>query len=268
MHTAEIVVSEVQRDSRFKMRQFFTESIRESGKSAHRHSHRQVLPLHERRRDMLRIRIASSDLGYNPRDAWWGVPRIGSIELPVIAEQFHKLREVRVQTKTHRHSALVMMQTVSSDLSPAFDAVVQVPHKFGGITAQSLPDVERRNEFSFRVNGDKNPLAANSSGSPERTRFCFLPTQVQISSISRYLGRRPRILVFMSFALRSPATMSSRMMVLRFRPVSRSVDRIEQPSSRQCSARSAASGFDRNVSRVSLVWGSENRVLQEVHFQR
>jgi len=34
------------------------------------------------------------------------------------------------------------------------------------------------------------------------------------------------------------------------------------------SAGVADTGFDRNVSRVSFSWGSEKRVLQEVHFQR
>src|ERR1700731_2435717 len=44
--------------------------------------------------------------------------------------------------------------------------------------------------------------------------------------------------------------------------------RIEQPSKRQCSARMAASGFDRNVSLVSFAWGSEKPAWEEVHFQR
>jgi hypothetical protein len=46
---------------------------------------------------------------------------------------------------------------------------------------------------------------------------------------------------------------SSRIMVFRFRPVSRSVERIEQPSRKQRIARSAASGLESIVSRVSFV---------------
>jgi hypothetical protein len=40
MHTAEIVVSKVQRNSRFQVRQLFAESIRQSRESANGHPHR------------------------------------------------------------------------------------------------------------------------------------------------------------------------------------------------------------------------------------
>jgi hypothetical protein len=96
VYAAEVVVREVQRDSRFQVEQLLAESVRQARESADCHSHRQVLPLYVRRRDVLRIRIASSDFGYNLHDAWWGVPRIGAIVLSVIPEQFHKLREVNV----------------------------------------------------------------------------------------------------------------------------------------------------------------------------
>jgi hypothetical protein len=79
MNTAEIVVREVQSDSGFQVRQLLTEGIRQPRKSTHRHSHSQVLPLHKRSADMVRVRIALSNFRYNPRDAWWGVPRFGAI---------------------------------------------------------------------------------------------------------------------------------------------------------------------------------------------
>ncbi len=45
MYAAQIVVREVQRDSRFQVRQLLAESIRQSRKSAKVHSHRQILSL-------------------------------------------------------------------------------------------------------------------------------------------------------------------------------------------------------------------------------
>src|ERR1017187_7155228 len=45
------------------------------------------------------------------------------------------------------------------------------------------------------------------------------------------------------------------MIVFRFRPVRRSVERIEQPSRRHRTARSAESGVERNVSRVKACVG-------------
>jgi hypothetical protein len=127
MHTAEIVVSEVQRDSGFQVRQFFAECIREPRKSSHRHPHGQVLPFDKRRADMLRIRIASSDLGYNPRDAWWGVSRIGSIELPEVAKHLRKLGEVHLGPKALRNRHGVVVKAVSSELHATRKAMVQVP---------------------------------------------------------------------------------------------------------------------------------------------
>ena len=55
MNTAEIVVSEVQRDSGFQVRQLFAERICEPRKAPHRHSHREVLSLHEASRNLIGV---------------------------------------------------------------------------------------------------------------------------------------------------------------------------------------------------------------------
>src|SRR5690348_8905190 len=91
MNTAEIVVSKMQSNSGFQVRQLFAERIRQSGETAHLHSHREVLPFDKGRADVLRVRIANSHLGYDLDDFWWGVPRIRAIVLPVVTEQLHEL---------------------------------------------------------------------------------------------------------------------------------------------------------------------------------
>ena len=58
------------------------------------------------------------------------------------------------------------------------------------------------------------------------------------------------------------------MIVLRFRPVSRSVLRIEQPSRRHWIERSPASGLLVMVARVNLVCGSQKVELQDWQRQR
>jgi hypothetical protein len=55
MNTAEIVVREVQGNSGFQVRPFLAESIRQARRSPARHSHRQVLPLHKRSAEMVRV---------------------------------------------------------------------------------------------------------------------------------------------------------------------------------------------------------------------
>ena len=107
MYPTKVVVREVQSDSGFQVRQLLAERIREPRKSSHCHPDCEVLPSDKASRNLLRIGIALSDLGYNPRDAWWGVPRFGSIELPIIAKHFCQLREIYVQPKAVRHSSSV-----------------------------------------------------------------------------------------------------------------------------------------------------------------
>ena len=85
VNSTEIIPCEMQADSGFQMRQLFAESIREPRETAQLHSHRQVLTLNKTSRNVIRVRVASANLEYNPRNAWWGVPRFGRVELPVVA---------------------------------------------------------------------------------------------------------------------------------------------------------------------------------------
>src|SRR5437764_15231248 len=126
MNTTEIVVGEMQSDSSFQMREFLAESVRQARKPAKLHSHGQVLPFHKTGRDVLRVRIASSDLGYDLHDFWWGVPRIGAIKLAVVAKQLGELSKVNIKPKSVRNSRGVVVQSVSRDLNAIFDLAVQI----------------------------------------------------------------------------------------------------------------------------------------------
>jgi hypothetical protein len=138
MNTAEIVIREVQSDSGLQVRQLFAERIREPRQSPHRHSHGQVLPFHKTGRDEVRVGVALSDFGYTPRDAPWGVPRFGSIELPVVAKHFRELREVYVRSKALRNTHCVMVQPVRRELHAARKPMMQVPQKGPSVGANAL----------------------------------------------------------------------------------------------------------------------------------
>ena len=71
MNTAEIVIGEVQRDSGFQVRQLLLNAF--VSRVRRRIAILIVLSFHERCADVVGIGIALSDLGYNPRDACWGV---------------------------------------------------------------------------------------------------------------------------------------------------------------------------------------------------
>jgi hypothetical protein len=158
MNAAEVVIGEVQGNRGFQVRQLFTERIREARKTAHRHTHRKVLPFDIASRDFVGIGIANSDLGYNLRDPWWGVPRIGVF---YVAEQFHKLREVHVRSEALRHTHGVVVQPVRGELHAISETVVQVPQESRCVGPESLAHVERGDQLSFRVNGDIDPLVAD-----------------------------------------------------------------------------------------------------------
>jgi hypothetical protein len=62
----------MQRDGSFQMRELFAESTSQTSESAKLHPHGEVVPLHETRRNMLRIGVTKTNLGYDLRDTWWG----------------------------------------------------------------------------------------------------------------------------------------------------------------------------------------------------
>jgi hypothetical protein len=161
MNATEIVIREVQSDSGFQMRQLLAERIRKPRKSPHRHSHGQVLSFYERRADVSGVGVALSDFGYNPRDAWWGVPRIRAVELAKIAKHLGELGEVHIRAKALGDGHGVMIQPVRCELNAVGDAPIQVPQKRPRIGSHALADAERRNQFSFSINGDVNPLVPN-----------------------------------------------------------------------------------------------------------
>jgi hypothetical protein len=161
MDSAKIIVREMQRYTGFQVRLFLAERIGEPRESAHRHTHSQVLSLHKRSADMPRIRIALSDFGYNPRDAWWGVSPTGSIILSELAEQFGKLREIDFRSKAFGNGDGVVVQPVCRELHAASKPMMQVPEKFPRIGTHSLANAKRRNEFGFAVDCDVNPLVTN-----------------------------------------------------------------------------------------------------------
>jgi hypothetical protein len=100
MDTAEIVMCEVQSNGGFEVLKLLAVSICQARKTAHLHSHREILPLHKRRADVIGVGASQADLGYNLRDSWWGVPHIGAVVLPKVPEQFDKLRKIDIQPET------------------------------------------------------------------------------------------------------------------------------------------------------------------------
>ena len=163
MNAAEIVIREVQGDGGFQVRQLLAERICKPRKSPHSHSHGQVLPLHKRSADVSGVGIALSDFGYNPRDAWWGVPRVGAVELPVVSKHLRELREVRIKTERIRNGLFVKMESVCRYLRAAIfgHALVQIAHEAASAFPTPLPDTKSCDQLSFRVHRNEYPLVSH-----------------------------------------------------------------------------------------------------------
>jgi hypothetical protein len=61
MNSAEVVMHEMERERVFMVCQFFRKSVRQSGKSAHRHAHCEILPLRVAGRNVVVIWIAADN---------------------------------------------------------------------------------------------------------------------------------------------------------------------------------------------------------------
>jgi len=112
MHAAEVVVREVQCDCHPEIEQLLAESVRQARESADRHTHREILPLYIASRNVVRIGITATDLGYDLHDWGWGVPPLGVGELAVI-EHLYDLSEVHVQTKCFRNGSPIVLKSIS-----------------------------------------------------------------------------------------------------------------------------------------------------------
>lgn len=165
MDAAEIVMSKIDTNGSLEVLQFAGEADAQPRESAKLSSHREILPFDETGRNVFRVGITDSDFGYNLREAWWGVPRIGSIELPEIAKQLAQLREVHVATKRCFDRFPIERKGISSQLNfPAIQPVSEIADEFVGLLAGTLTDQKRGNQFGVCIERDVNPLITKFDG--------------------------------------------------------------------------------------------------------
>jgi len=87
VNPSEIVVHEVEGHGRFQVLHLFREGICQAGKAPHAHPHREVLPLHERRGDILPLRTSIDDFLPCPKAAWRAVSGLSLRGLAVQLDQ-------------------------------------------------------------------------------------------------------------------------------------------------------------------------------------
>jgi hypothetical protein len=163
MHTAEVVIREVQGASGLEIVQLLGKGVGQSRKPSHHHSHGQVLPFNVTRTDFLLIRVSLNDLGYNFEDWTWGV-FCRAVMLPVIAVQLDKLREVHVRTKGILNCLNVEPEAVCGDLHSLCETLRQVINECARGSSRTLANGKTGNKFCNWVNGHENPSIAKFGG--------------------------------------------------------------------------------------------------------
>ena len=159
MNTAEIVIREVQHDGCPEVFQFTGKGVGQSRKAAKLHSHREILSFDKTGRDVFRVGMPLTHLGYNLRDSWGGVPLIP--ELAIVPKQFRELREVNVSTKTLFDCLPVENEGVGRQLDAvSAHAVMYILHEGLRVLAGTLADQERRDELGVGIHRNENPLIA------------------------------------------------------------------------------------------------------------
>src|SRR5438552_2996331 len=73
MDPAEVIVHEVEREGVLKVLHLLAEGVGQAGKSAHPHSHCQVLPLDVAGRNVFLVRETLDDLEFRADARWWAV---------------------------------------------------------------------------------------------------------------------------------------------------------------------------------------------------
>ena len=163
VNTAKVVVGKVQCHGSFEIVELARKCQRQSCESGDLESHGQVLAFHEASRDVARIRISASDLGYNLRDSWWGVPLIP--ELAVIAIQLSELSEIGISAESGFNSFSTKDVRICSQLNSMIgNAAAKIKHECLGVFAGTLTNNERGNQLCVRIKRHIYPLITKVCG--------------------------------------------------------------------------------------------------------
>ncbi len=158
MRPTEVVVSEMEGDSRPERREPLREGIGQPRESAHGHSHGEVLSLHVGRGYALPVGVSGYYGGVGCHEVRWPVSVAGDTVLPEVLDL---LGIVGVGSEGLLDGPDVGGETVSGDLDAvSVQAGPQLLHEAVGTIGVPLPDVEAGNELCVRVQGDKDELVA------------------------------------------------------------------------------------------------------------
>ena len=164
MDTAKVIVGEVQSARGLEIVELFGVGIRQACEAANRHSHIQILPFNEARRDVTAIRPTVADLYYRLYHRSRRVaPR--RFVLPVIAVYLYQLGKVGLPGEYSFYALAVEREAVRCQLKAVLfgKAAMKTSKKCVRRFARPLAHSECRNQFGVCIQSDEYPCISQFS---------------------------------------------------------------------------------------------------------
>src|SRR5258708_18087122 len=127
MNPAEVVVHEIQGHGMTMILNFLAESVCQTSETAHSHSHAQVLPLHVRGADVLRVRLSAQDASTAPDARCGAVTALREVRGHTVNLDQHCV--INTAPKRIFHGIGIDSVTVSSELAFRGDPACYVLHE-------------------------------------------------------------------------------------------------------------------------------------------
>lgn len=163
VNPTEVVVHEVQRHRVAQVFDALAERIRQPCVPSHRHPHRQVLALHERRTHHVRIGSPLDNFGPGADAGWRAVTRLGrAVRTVAFPLQLHEHGVVDVRSERALDGFEVGAVPVGSQLHAGRGkAASEIIHKIGCRCSRAVPDAPRRDQLRVGAHCRPGPHVAS-----------------------------------------------------------------------------------------------------------
>jgi hypothetical protein len=193
MNSAKIVVHVMERNRVLQILQFLRECVCEPGKSAHRHSQRQILPFNVARGNVIVIGSAADNRFASAHADCRTVARFRRFQSSAVYLLQHRVLDLRA--KRIFNGCQISAVPIAGKLDSICKAVFQIMYEVIRAASVTLSDEPAGNEFRIRIKRDPCPNI------PRAIRFMFrraifffrvneTPNFVALDSLRRKIAKR------------------------------------------------------------------------------
>ncbi len=171
MNTAEIVMNSIESYGMTKVINLFGESISQSGKSSHRHSHGQILTLNIAGRNVVGIRLSTDNSGSSTNAFCW---TITSLRFRWDSVEFNQSRVVNIRTKSTFNRFQICSVAVSGKLDAIGKSFRKILHEFVSTSCISSSNETGNNQLGVSVYRNPSPNVSVPEFAPEFLWYVLL----------------------------------------------------------------------------------------------